>query len=354
VRVVASGAITFQSWWIDNNYPTYYINSQTTNKLTLSAGTSIYIVGGQFAKFNLPNGSFELLAGTSITQGTDMVSFTAKNLIFGSSDGGASKPVVTFNGATNYINNLEASNISSLSLTNAQALTVNSSGLAVTGGVTLSSVGNLTINGAVSLASTSSLSCTATGSNICDVQVNAAISKPTGADTSLTLTAKNNVVVSSAVTSSSNKLNINLIADSDQNGAGVVIINNNLTSNGGNIAFGNGSTINFGGVTTQVGGDVYVTGSTGVTWATNGGNLSVYGQTLIGNTGGLSVSTSGGTVLFNGSIDSANQYLGVALTSDWTAAKTAATSGTGANTGDTYLATITSRLENAIASQAVS
>ena len=191
------------------------------------------------------------------------------------------------------------------------------------------------------------------GTEIGDLQVNTPISKTAGGDATLTLKAINNVVVSGAITSSSYKLHINLIADTDQNGAGVIIINSNLNSNGGNIAFGTGSTINFGGVTTQVGGDVYITGNSGVTWATAGGTLSVYGQTLIGNPSGLTVNTAGGAVLFNSSIDSANSYQGVTATYDWTGALAAAASGTGANTGDTYLATITTRLENAIASQAV-
>ncbi len=210
-----------------------------------------------------------------------------------------------------------------------------------------------TITGALNSGTSVTVQTGAGGSEIGDLQVNTAITKTAGSDATLTLKAHNNVVVSGAITSNNNKLHINLISDSDQNGAGVVIINSNLTSNGGDIAFGTGSTISFGGVTTQVGGDVYVTGSSAVTWTTGGGALTVNGQTLIGNPSGLTVNTSGGTVLFGGSIDSANSYLGVTATYDWTGALAAAKSGTGANTGDTYLATITTRLENAIASQAV-
>jgi len=165
-----------------------------------------------------------------------------------------------------------------------------------------------TITGALNSGTSVTVQTGSGGSEIGDLQVNTAIAKTGGADATLTLKAHNNVVVSGAITSNNNKLHINLIADSDQNGAGVVIINSNLTSNGGNIAFGTGATINFGGVTTQVGGDVYVTGSSAVTWATGGGTLTVNGQTLIGNPSGLTVNTSGGTVLFGGSIDSANSY----------------------------------------------
>ena len=196
-----------------------------------------------------------------------------------------------------------------------------------------------------------------TGSEIGDITVNAAISKTGSTDSTLTLKAHNNVVVSSAISSANSKLNINLLADSDKDGAGIVIINSNLTSKAGDIAFGDGSKITFGGVAnTQVGGDVYVTGSSAVTWATGGGSLTVNGQTLIGNTSGLTINTANGAVTFNGSIDSANQYTSVYVSApgiDWTNAVAAAKSGTGTASGDTYLATVTSRLENSIASQTV-
>lgn len=45
------------------------------------------------------------------------------------------------------------------------------------------------------------------------------------------------------------------------------------------------------------------------------------------------------------------EALSKSLANDWTAAKTLAASGTGANTGDTYLATITTALENSLVSQ---
>lgn len=188
------------------------------------------------------------------------------------------------------------------------------------------------------------------------LKVNAAISKTGGGDATLTLQAADNIVISQPISSSSNKLHLNLFADTDvsgnHNGAGVVIINSNLTTNGGNLKFGNGDTINFGGVTTMVGGDVYVQGSSALTFSTNNGTVTVNGEMLIGNPSGLTINSGNGNVTFNGSLNSGNSYTRVTSELTWESAVSAAKSGNGDAAGNSYLATITSRLENAIASQA--
>lgn len=142
---------------------------------------------------------------------------------------------------------------------------------------------------------------------------------------------------------------------------------------------------------------------------TNGGAVNLYGDVAIGlNGGNLQLNTNSGAVQVTGTIDSGNAYkiysiggdgwadmveayynlstttkytvrewtwngwkyqrvtrnlayselnseqkkeLSKSLANDWTAAKTLAASGTGANTGDTYLATITTALENSLVSQ---
>lgn len=142
---------------------------------------------------------------------------------------------------------------------------------------------------------------------------------------------------------------------------------------------------------------------------TNGGAVNLYGDVAIGlNGGNLQLNTNGGAVQVTGTIDSGNAYkiysiggdgwddmveayynlstttkytdgkwtwngwnyqwvtrnlayselnseqkeaLSKSLANNWTAAKTLAASGTGANTGDTYLATITTALENSLVSQ---
>ena len=136
-------------------------------------------------------------------------------------------------------------------------------------------------------------------------------------------------------------------------GAGIVQINGNVTTNGGNFQLGSGATATLGGVSTQVGGDLYLMGSSAQTFSTGGGSVLVKGETIIGNSNGLTINSGGGAVTFDGVVNSGNSYSLVTATLDWAGALAAAKSaGTGANAGDTYLATITSRLENAIASRA--
>jgi filamentous hemagglutinin family protein len=195
------------------------------------------------------------------------------------------------------------------------------------------------------------------------ITLNAAISKTSGGDASLTLQAADNIVINSAISSSSGKMTVNLLADTDQNGnhngAGVVILNNNITTRGGNLNFGNGSTLSINSVSTLVGGDVFVGGSSQVVLNTanstgvGGGTVTVNGEMLIGNTNGLSITTQDGALRFAGVVNSTNSYelVNIGAGIAWDSALSAAKSGTGASTNDTYLATVTSRLENAIVSQ---
>ncbi len=127
VRVLASGFIDARSWGLDEVvYPNYFINTTTSNKLTLEAGSSIYL---HSYRLNLPNGTLELLAGTTISQSgpTTGGAIYANTLILGKSnvvgaDVYATPPSVTLTAASNYISNIQASNISSLSFSNNQAL----------------------------------------------------------------------------------------------------------------------------------------------------------------------------------------------------------------------------------------
>ena len=148
VSIVATGSIDATGWEAGASYPNHYINYSGTNKLTFRAGTSITLYG---SRFSLPSGTLELLAGTQINQsGTGIAgSIYANTLILGSSDGGTNKPSVNLTTSTNYINQVQASNLSSLSLANAQNLTVNSSGVSATGAVSLSATGNLSVNGSI-------------------------------------------------------------------------------------------------------------------------------------------------------------------------------------------------------------
>jgi len=127
------------------------------------------------------------------------------------------------------------------------------------------------------------------------------------------------------------------------------------------------------GVTQLVGGDVYVNsqlnpvGSAPTTSqlitldtsaASSASNVNIYGQTVIANPSGFTIKTkhtgstgTDGNVLFAGTIDSGNSFQFVSANGgSWNVALAAAASGTGANVGDTYLATIPTSLVNAVAS----
>ncbi len=203
------------------------------------------------------------------------------------------------------------------------------------------------------------------GTQIGDITVASAITKASGnADVTLTLQAANSIVIDQAIsnTGGTGKLHVVLDADNDngtRNGGGITILNNNITTGGGNISFGTGATLNIGGVNTKVGGDVYVGGSGALALNTAGGDVTVNGEMLIANTNGFSINTSNGNVNFGGLVNSANQYSFInktasAGTGTWDAARIEARDGTtgGSAIGDKYLVTITSRLENALATRA--
>lgn len=196
------------------------------------------------------------------------------------------------------------------------------------------------------------------GSDRGDITVNAAITKSSGSEATLTFRAANSIIVNQAV-GASGSARLNIVFDADNNGgvrdgAGMTLLNANIASNGGSVSFGTGATMTLNGASTLVGGDVYF-GSGASTITTAGGALNVRGQALIGNSAGLTVNTGGGNVNFMGAIDAANSYSYVSSGPiTWADAFTAAKGATagGSATGDTYLATLTSRVENMVASQA--
>jgi filamentous hemagglutinin family protein len=197
-----------------------------------------------------------------------------------------------------------------------------------------------------------------------DIVVNGTLSSLTSSRT-LTLQASDSITINTAI-SSSGAFNLNLYADIDHNGTGVILLYNSLTTNGGSIKFGDGTTATINGVSTRVGGDVYVgyvgnnSGNTNATTiSTGGGNLTVNGQMIVANPNGISISTSGGNVTFAGMLDSGNTYSLVSSGSiDWSTALTQASNCTidhsvcGGRVGDSYLATVTSRLEGAVVTMA--
>ena len=195
-----------------------------------------------------------------------------------------------------------------------------------------------------------------TGSDIGDIIVSGNISKTTGGDASLTLNATDSITINNPIVSTTGALTLNLNADTDHNGTGIILLYNNISTNGGAVNFGTGVKASVNGVSTLVGGDVYVgyvgnssSNSNATTIATNGGAVTINGQMILANPNGLAINTSGGNVTFASLLDSGDSYTPVySYQISWGNAVTGAASGGGGNTGDTYLATVTSRLEGAV------
>jgi filamentous hemagglutinin family protein len=211
-----------------------------------------------------------------------------------------------------------------------------------------------------------------------DIWVVSPIQKTAGGNATLTLQAANSVYVGAPISSTSGALNVNLYAGDNGGtltGTGAVLLASDITTNGGNINFGTNRNFAFSnGVTQLAGGDVYVdsqltTGAGGgsttnqlvtldTTSATgSGGSVNIYGQTVIANPSGFTINTQhtgstggDGNVYFAGTVDSGNTFALVSGSYSWNQAYDDAESGTGANVGDTYLATPSISVLNAVAS----
>ncbi len=165
----------------------------------------------------------------------------------------------------------------------------------------------------------------------------------------------NNVSIDATQNGNTAKLNVKLWADQDNSGDGINIVGGSIKTNGGSLQFGNGDTAIIQGVATKVGGDVYLNGIAAQSIVTSGGSVIVRGESILANANGITVNSGGGNIDFQGLINSGNQYLyvdgpdGQANSWDW--ARTNAKNGTagGSALGDSYLVTINSRLENAVA-----
>ncbi len=197
------------------------------------------------------------------------------------------------------------------------------------------------------------------GGELGDVTIDAPITKASGdADVAFTVNAANTIVVNQAIrnTGGTGKLHVVLDADNDNgtgDGVGMVLLNADIDTGGGNLGFGTGRSATINGISTLVGGDVYVAGSGARMLATGGGHVDVRGEMIVANTSGLSIDSGNGNVHFHGLLNSGNSYASVSYLGNWDAARSHAQSGTGADVGDAYLATITSRLENAVAGRTV-
>lgn len=154
----------------------------------------------------------------------------------------------------------------------------------------------------------------------------------------LTLSAHRDVVLNKFIKTSNGALTLQLSADSDSNSSGGVIVKDDLTTGGGGITFGGIGTI-FSGSAAQ---SINTSGGAG-------GAIIFSGEVLLSNTLGITLTTGGGNVSFSGIVNSGNSYVYQAVAKTWSTAMTDWTSGAGTATGSTYLATITSALENSAA-----
>lgn len=189
------------------------------------------------------------------------------------------------------------------------------------------------VESALNAGTSVSITTGAGGSQGGDITVADPISKTAGGAASLSFNAHRDIKVNAAIGSTNGALSLSFNADTNNDLAGAIIVAGNLTTLGGSIDFLDGTV---------------VAGSSALTINTSGGaggNVNFGGQAFLSNAQGVTIATGGGNVTFSSLLDSGNSYALVSSTSSWTAARTAASSGTGLNVGDTFLATITSPLE---------
>lgn len=219
------------------------------------------------------------------------------------------------------------------------------------GNLLVDASGDVNINDAITLGGDLSI----TGGN--DVNLGGLITRLGSASTDMILKADRHVVVNGNIDTLAGSQNVRLWADADNSGDGINIFRaNSLATAGGNITTGNGNIAELNGVDVQVGGDIYITNAAAQMFDSDGGNISIQGETIIANASieGVTFESNGGNIDFSGLLNSGNQYDfidGPDGAGSWDWARTDARNGTagGSLLGDSYLVTITSRLENAIA-----
>ena len=160
------------------------------------------------------------------------------------------------------------------------------------------------------------------------ISVNSTIEKTGKKEASFTLEAQRNITINKDITARDGKLNVTLNSDTDGDAIGAVIINADITTNGGNFTSGSGGTRHYNnnrynnslvgagdpskGTVGTYFGNGGATGNRSVT--TNGGEVNLYGDVAIGLNGGkLAIDTTkadgkGGAVNITGTIESGNSY----------------------------------------------
>jgi filamentous hemagglutinin family protein len=265
----------------------------------------------------------------------------------------------------------------------ANALTINSvaalGGLTIgrfadMSGVSIGNTSNVTVSSAIDSAGPVSIygglvsvqqSLNAAGAitlkaSASDVLLDAAITNTAVSATALNIEAARHVRIGSngSIAASNAAMTTQLWADTNADADGIVYLTSSgITTQGGSLTFGrDGQFASIGGATVRIGGDVFFQRGSAQLLDTGGGALNVYGETIVANTAGLTINTTNGAASFYGLLNSGNAYsfvdkTGSAGSGTWDAARIEARNGTaGASAvGDSYLVTVTSRLENAVA-----
>lgn len=162
------------------------------------------------------------------------------------------------------------------------------------------------------------------------------IEKTAGKDATFTLDAMRNITINGNISSTSNKLNVVLNADSNGDQIGAVIINGNIDTNGGDFTSATGGTVGYASDSANtkgygkgtLTGKADPTGHTVGTYfghvdssgtadgakddrliQTNGGKITLNGEVAIGLNGGtLTLDSGSGDVTVTGIINSGNSY----------------------------------------------
>uniref|UniRef100_UPI0025BC6965 two-partner secretion domain-containing protein n=1 Tax=Aquabacterium sp. TaxID=1872578 RepID=UPI0025BC6965 len=159
-----------------------------------------------------------------------------------------------------------------------------------------------------------------------DITVSSAISKTSGGNATLTLRADRNIIVNSAIGSTSGQLGITLSAANNASSSlGGITLNANLSSNGGRILMGGAggnqtSATNFG-IGYALNSSTSTPGvkiGTGVSVSSGGGNITINGWSSQTASGTYSATKGGVYVLSGATVDSGggNIYIGARSTAD--------------------------------------
>jgi filamentous hemagglutinin family protein len=177
-------------------------------------------------------------------------------------------------------------------------VTVEGGGNVITSNESGAHIAASTITAQLNAGTNVSISTGAAFTDLGDITVSSAIAKTAGGDAALTLNAHNNIVINAAITSTSNKLDLNLNSNvmSSSPGDHAAQLNASLALNGGNLTvsteenIGNGTLNIAGGTTALTAGSAINAGAVNVM---AGGTLAGSGTLNLGGTGTL---TNNGTV----------------------------------------------------------